>query len=209
MFRQFLADRRCERVITVVGDGNAGKTAFLDASLRYARSAGIRTCHWNLKGSTPLSTVFDRVRRSFDEQLLPRFFRATASQADQALFEDLRQLSEPILFVIDHFEQGAPEVKDLLTQSWLPLADQFSLCRFLIGGREVPSSQGEGWTHDEHRLERSPIPLEDWYSYTQRVPKLKILSREQLETIVSLFAEPGTVAGLIHRLAAKSAGGGH
>lgn len=63
----------------------------------------------------------------------------------EAWFEDMKDFQQPVLFVLDTFEQGTTEVQDWISGPFLARAAQIAQMRILVAGQIVPDENNIEW----------------------------------------------------------------
>lgn len=63
----------------------------------------------------------------------------------EALFADLKLFQQPVLFVMDTFEQATTEVTDWISGPFLARVEQVTQVRALVAGQKVPNAQNIEW----------------------------------------------------------------
>jgi|WetSurMetagenome_2_1015567.scaffolds.fasta_scaffold111485_2 ATP/maltotriose-dependent transcriptional regulator MalT len=90
----------------------------------------------------------------------------------KALFQDLKLLKQPLLFVFDTYENAVQEVKDWIFQSFLTAITKNAQLRVLIAGQNTPDTNNIQWGHCcLHRPLNPDCKAEDW------LPVLKALNK--------------------------------
>lgn len=63
----------------------------------------------------------------------------------EALFADIRTFNQPVLFILDTFEQAATEVQDWIGGPFLARVEQVKQARTLVAGQTLPDEKNIDW----------------------------------------------------------------
>jgi len=98
-----------------------------------------------------------------------------------ALFADLRAFTQPVLFILDTYQDATTEVRDWISGPFLARLDAAIQVRVVIAGQNVPDENNLDWGHccSSHRLKGVPdakhwVPVVD--AMKLRVPASDTLS---------------------------------
>jgi hypothetical protein len=136
-----------KRILIFKGPSGYGKSALLNSAFRYAKILQVPTAYVDFKDTQFLHqpNVLKRLRLDLGA-VLPAF--AAAKEPDPwTLLEALRQLSSPVLMLLDTYEK-ITETRELLEWIEAQLLAEVEQCpqlRFLIAGQKVPEGANARW----------------------------------------------------------------
>lgn len=128
------------RILIFEGPSGYSKSTLLTAAARYARVLQIPVAYVDFKDSLVISqTNFLRRLRLDLGKVLPTL-RACKEPDSWTLIEDLRDLSSPVLILLDTYEKltESKEFAEWIENELLSEAEQCPQLRFLIGGQKTP-----------------------------------------------------------------------
>jgi hypothetical protein len=202
------------RLLGVHGPSDRGKSALLAEFFQFVRKQqGIRAAYAEFKTSLPLSDVLLDLRRDLNAIRFPRFDRqrdnGTPEMRRQAFLLDVEESGQPVVLILDAFEQATEEASQWVLTRLLPLCDPCAGIRVVLGGQTLPD------LHANHRLARRVRCFElppireaaPWCDYGRRVLGLSVekLPDAHIGTLVTAAkGSPRVVSGLLNNL--KSSG---
>lgn len=210
LFRALLSGQSKARALLLHGPSDRGKSVLLAAFDDLARSLpglGVALCE--LKTGLRLDTVLAHARRDLQALRFPRFDRELGldrprTETLQAVFlTDLQESSEPVLLLIDTYEQATEEAKRWIEDQLLPLCRQTAGLRLVITGQQVPEP-GPLLANLTLRRELPPIrEPEPWCIYFREVLKGDSVPDDHLHTLVrATLGNPRGTNQLLMTLAA-------
>lgn len=194
-----------KRILTFKGPSGYSKTALLNAAARYAKILGVPAAYVDFKDSQLLSqtNVLRRLRLDLGA-VLPNF--AAAKEPDPwTLLEALRQLSSPVLILLDTYEK-ITETKELVQWIETQLLAEVEQCkqlRFLIGGQKVPERSQSRWRDLAEEIELNRIDdKQAWKEWIQRKNR-HVVDKTIEDFVLGMEGVPGNISTVLTTLAGK------
>lgn len=158
-----------ERILLFEAESGLGKSELLRQAVKYAERLQVPVAQVNFKGGLDVAGVLGFIDLGLGA-VLPNFSREGASKTP-LLRKDLRALRQPVLVVLDHYEDvaGNKSVADWLNQQLLTEVETALGLTVIVAGQKVPERTGAGWRDLARSLSLGPITqIEHWERWIAR-----------------------------------------
>lgn len=165
----------------------------LNAAVQQYLSSGVEVSDTTMIGKdNQLSVVLSNVDES------TRNFRLT--ELREAFFEDLRKISQKLVFLFDSYEKAPTELANWLGGEFLADVGDTPKLIVVIAGQQIPQPTIE-WMDLHHRCCLEPIlELNAWYDYTQKAGLP--FNQDQVEMAMRIFkGQPAEIVKTLETLA--------
>jgi SEFIR domain len=202
--RAALSGNSTSRIFLFKGEGNSGKTQFLNELCSYTERINLPWTRFDFKGAPPLHEIFETILLDLGPERLPATEAASSNTPLIDLVNDLKKLTEPVLFLFDTFEKASDESKKWLESKFLPRIRNLPAVVVVIGGRSVPEKRKYPWKALADFRILEPIKnVEDWKEYLGCVHDVELETHEIETLTVATDGSPGTLRPLLETLAAR------
>lgn len=207
LFRALISGQSAEPVLLIGGPSAMGKTTLLKQFARLAeQQGGLRVAMSDFKEGLSLAQVLHFARGALRDQRFAAFdaeWSGTRRDAPlgAAFLEDLRSCPDPVLLLLDTYQQATEENKVWVETCLLPACCRHDGLRLVIAGQQVPKAGGV-MAPPTARKDLLPPQPGDWADFYHDVlhgrPRpLKLFK----EFHVATCGEPSTMRQLLVNLA--------
>jgi len=206
LFRALISGQSPAPVLLIRGPSAMGKTTLLKQFAKLARQqAGLRVAVGDFKHGAALGEVLEFARAALPDQCFPAFDAEWSGARREevlgaAFLDDLRYCPDPVLLMLDTYEQATAENQRWVETRLLPRCCRHDGLRLLIAGQRVPEAGGVTAPPTERRELLHPRP-EDWADYYHRVLGGKPLPADHFNTLwVVLDGLPSAMCAALAKL---------
>jgi hypothetical protein len=203
LFRALISGQSKAPVLLIRGLSAMGKTTLLRQFARLAREqAGLRVAVGDFKHGASLAEVLEFARAALPDQPFPAFDtewsgRRRDEVLGAAFLDDLRYCPDPVLLLLDTYEQATAENQRWVETRLLPRCCRHDGLRLLIAGQRVPEAGGVMAPPTERRELLLPQPA-DWADYYHRVLRGKPLPHDHFKTLwLAVEGKPSAMFALL------------
>jgi hypothetical protein len=199
-----LAGRSRERILLFEASSGLGKSELIRQAAAYATKVGLPLALVDFKGGT---LKIEEVLGQLDLELgnrLPNFSREGANKT-HLLRKDLRALREPVLLILDTWEDavGNKAVEGWLNQQLLPEVETSLGIAVIVAGQKVPDLTNAPWRDLGRHIPLGPITdIKDWKEWVARRYPTLLDKGYDLATLVAVSrGSPLVMSGFFAGLA--------
>jgi hypothetical protein len=194
-FVQLVTGQANERMQLIHGPSDRGKSVLLAQFVKLARSLpGLYCGHAEFKTGLPLLEVLWDLSRDLAPLRFPRFEREMNRHATDSLrtafLQDLDEARNPVLLVLDTYEQATDEARQWVEHRLLPHCRRHEGLRLVVAGIQVPAlDRSRPWS--KMAVSRELPPIKDhmhWCAYVRREMGLTAYRDDQIEILVKATA---------------------
>ena len=199
--RKALSGQSSNRIFLFEGEGNSGKTQFLNELSSYADRVAVPWTRFDFKGAPPIDDFFANVLLDLGAERLCETKAARSAAPLLELVTDLRRFTTPVLFLFDTFEKGSEDSRSWLENTFLPRIRSLPGAIIVLGGRSVPDWAQFTWkTLAEYRKLEPIDNAEDWREYLHRVHNGQLELHEIQILTRATAGRPGHMRPLLETL---------
>ena len=210
-FVQLVTGQIPQHIFLLTGPSDRGKSVLLAQFAQLAYRLGLRCAHAEFKTGLPLVEVLWDLSRDLAPLRFPRFEREQQRGATETLrtafLQDLDDARQPVLLILDTYEQATEEAKQWIEQRFLPHFRRHDGLRLVLAGKAVPAAEaGRPWSRLAVSRELPPIrDARYWCQYTRDVLGLTAYRDDQIQILVDATAgSPRVLSGLLGNLRPRS-----
>lgn len=191
MFLGLLAEQSSERLLLLHGPTDRGKSSLLAVFEQQARALPPVVCgRADFKNGPSLRDVLDNLSQDLRAIRFVRFERELRRPVEEplrrAFLQDLSESRNPVVLLLDDYEEATDEAQRWVEQSLFSLARRFDGLRIVVAGQKVPALEASAlWASVAHSHELPPItdPV-SWCRYLREVLGVTGIPDEHVVTMV-------------------------
>jgi hypothetical protein len=210
-FVGLLREQSQARIYLVTGPSDRGKSVLVGHFARVARGLRLRCAHEECKTGLVLEHMLWGLTRDLAPLRFPRFERERRRNTSEALrtafLDDLDEAREPVLFILDAYEQATEEAKRWIEDSFLPHFCRHDGLRLVLAGQNVPPPEGHPWgTWTIHRALPPIRDVASWRDYSRRVLGLANPDQDIRLLVEAARGSPRVLSSLLWNLKNNDSG---
>jgi hypothetical protein len=203
LFRALISGQSAAPVLLIRGPSAMGKSKLLQQFAKLARQqTGLRVAVGDFKHGLGLADLLHFARGALRDLPFPAFDAEwSGGRRDETLgrafLDDLRRCPDPVLLLLDTYEQATAENQRWVETRLLPRCCQHDGLRLVIAGQQVPEAVGVMAPPTERRELLLPRP-EDWDDYYHRVLRGKPLPSDHFKTLwLAVDGRPSAMCAML------------
>jgi hypothetical protein len=213
-FLKLLNEQSKQRILLLQGASGIGKTALLESFAETSRTLGFLCGHIEFKGGIDLQEALKELTRDLKPVRFSRFDREYQRNATHTLrsafLDDLDDAVQPVVIVLDTYEQASDETKQWLESSLLPHVRRSPHLRLVLAGQNVPSESASGhWQQCAQRRQLPPIAeAHHWCSFNKEHGFTSLPDDHIASIVKACVGHPEHVLRLFENLRTQEANNG-